>query len=96
MKLLLALFMFVISVTALKADEFIEIDIQGLTCAFCVDAVQRQLTKLPDIKKAEVSLKLKKVRIYPVSEGIDLDRVRQTITDSGFTPSEVRMVPNEN
>lgn len=43
--------------------EQVEIDIHGMTCAFCVDSLQRNLGKLPDIKSVEVSLKLKKVRI---------------------------------
>ncbi len=70
----------------LQAAEVVEIDVHGMTCGFCVDAVQRNLGKLPDVAKADVSLKLKKVRVYPKDGDIDLERVRKTIIDSGFTP----------
>ncbi len=78
--------------------EQIEIDIHGMTCAFCVDSLQRNLGKLEDVKSAEVSLKLKKVRIETHTEKADIERIRQTILDSGFTPlkiiPEIRPVSN--
>jgi len=73
----------------------IEVDVQGLTCAFCVDSLQRQLKKLPDIERVEVSLKTRKVRIVSSAEHIDLDRIRGIVIDSGFTPVDIRIIENE-
>jgi copper chaperone CopZ len=80
--------------SSLLHAEQIEIDIHGMTCAFCVDSLQRKLGKLPDVKSVEVSLKLKKVRIETHSEKADIKRIRQTILDSGFTPARITSVPD--
>jgi copper chaperone CopZ len=78
---------------ALPAEQ-IEIDIHGMTCAFCVDSLQRNLGKLPDVETAEVSLKLKKVRIETRGETTDIERIKQTVLDSGFTPVKVTPLPD--
>lgn len=79
--------------SALPAEQ-IEIDIHGMTCAFCVDSLQRNLGKLPDVETAEVSLKLKKVRIETRGEAVDIERIKQTVLDSGFTPVKVTPLPD--
>ncbi len=79
--------------TLLPAEQ-IEIDIHGMTCAFCVDSLQRNLGKLPDVKSATASLKLKKVRIETQGEKTDIERIRQTVLDSGFTPVKITPVPD--
>ena len=75
-------------------SEQIEIDIHGMTCAFCVDSLQRNLVKLPDVETAEVSLKSKKVRLKTRGDSVDIERVRQTVLDSGFTPVNVTPLPD--
>ena len=76
------------------AAEQIEIDVHGMTCAFCVDSLQRNLGKLPDIKSAEVSLKLKKVRIETAGDTVDIEHIKQTVLDSGFTPLTITRLPD--
>lgn len=74
------------------ASETIEVNINGMTCAFCVDAVQRNLLKLPDIAQVEVSLEKHQIRIVSGENAVDIERVKQTILDSGFTPTTVHIV----
>ncbi|MEN8108713.1 MAG: heavy metal-associated domain-containing protein [Pseudomonadota bacterium] len=69
--------------------EQIEIDVHGMTCAFCVDSLQRNLRKLPDVESAEVSLKRKKVRIETTGDTVDIERIKETVLDSGFTPVKI-------
>jgi copper chaperone CopZ len=73
----------------------IEVDVQGLSCAFCVDSLQRQLKKLPNIEQVDVSLKSKKVRIVSNADHIDIDRIREIVIDSGFTPVDIRTIEDE-
>ena len=75
--------------------DTIEVDVQGLTCAFCVDSLQRQLKKLPDIEQVDVSLKSKKVRIVSSAEHMDLVRIRKIVIDSGFTPVTIRTIEDD-
>lgn len=82
--------------TTVASAETIEVDVQGLTCAFCVDSLQRQLKKRPDIEQVEVSLKTRKVRIVSSEEEVDLDEIKRIVIDSGFTPTAIRAVENED
>lgn len=92
----LHLFLMWFAVSPLYAGELVEIDIHGMTCPFCVDAVQRNLRKLPDVAEAQVSLELKKVRVHAKSNSIDRDRLRRTIVDAGFTPLDMRQLSHEH
>ena len=73
----------------------IEVEVHGLTCAFCVDSLQRQLKKLPDIEQVDVSLKSKKVRIVSSADHMDIDRIRKIVIDSGFTPVNIRTIEDD-
>jgi copper chaperone CopZ len=69
--------------------------VHGLTCAFCVDGLQRQLMKLPDIEQVDVSLKSKIVRITSGAAHVDTARIREIVIDSGFTPVNIRVIEDE-
>lgn len=76
--------------------ETVEVDIHGMTCAFCVEGLQQQLSKLPDVAKVEVSLKFKKVRIQSIAGQLDMERVREAIIDAGYTPVESRQIAHDS
>jgi len=90
MKKIVQTLLLLLTLTPLLAlAETVEIPIQGMTCPFCADGLHRKLGKLPGVEKAEVSLKLKKARLT-LKEGasLDLDAVKKTVIDAGFTPGE--------
>ncbi|PHS37135.1 MAG: hypothetical protein COB07_11315 [Sulfurovum sp.] len=71
----------------------IEVEVHGMTCSFCVDALQRKCNKVPHVTKVEVSLKLKKLRLETDNEqSPSLDEVKKTVVDSGFTPVKVEVI----
>ena len=80
--------------TMARAD-IVEVDIHGMTCSFCVEGLQNELSRLPDVARVEVSLKNKKVRIISEAESLDMERVRSAIIDAGYTPVEVRHLGDE-
>lgn len=65
-----------------------------MTCAFCDDSLQRNLGKLPDVESTEVSLKHNKVRIETSGSSVNIERIKQTALDSGFTPLRVTPLPD--
>ena len=89
MTLLILLMSIAVPITVFSAT--LEVDINGMTCAFCVDSLQRKLGKLPEITQVDVSLKNKKVRIDTGDEKADIDAIKQAIIDSGFTPVKVHV-----
>ena len=76
--------------------ETIEVEIHGMTCAFCVDSLRRQLKKLPDIEQVDVSLKHRKVRIISKSNNMDVQQIRDIVINAGFTPINIRTISDEH
>ena len=76
--------------SAVTSADTIEVDVHGLTCAFCVDSLQRQLKKLPHIKQVDVSLKSKKVRIVASAEHMDIARIRPATLPKGARARDPR------
>ena len=73
------------------SQEVLEIDISGMTCAFCVYGVEKNLGKLAGVDGVEVSLEADKARvIMEPGESADEDSIRECILDAGFTPGEAR------
>ena len=73
----------------------IEVEVHGLTCAFCVDSLERRLSEIPTVSKVQVSLKNKKVRIETTAEAPNMEAIKQTILDAGFTPVTVTVLSDE-
>ena len=89
-------FLAALALSAATSADTIEVDVHGLTCAFCVDSLQRQLKKLPDITQVDESLKSKKIRIVSSAEHMDLARIRKIVIDSGFTPVDIRTIEDDS
>jgi len=73
----------------------IEIDVHGMTCAFCVDALNRAFKKMEGISNVKISMKNKKVRLEKESESITIEMIKQAVLDAGFTPTKVTVIPDE-
>ena len=72
-----------------EPQEVLEIEVAGMTCAFCVYGVEKNLGKLPGVDLAQVSLEVKKARIVmKAGETPDETVIREIIRDAGFTPKE--------
>lgn len=65
------------------------IDVYGMTCAFCVDSLERKFGKIPTVSKVEVSLKHKKIRLETDDKLPTIETIKQTVLDAGFTPVKV-------
>lgn len=62
--------------------DTVEVEVAGLTCAFCVDSLQRQLRRLPDIEQVDVSLKFKRVRIVSRADRINIEQIKEIVINS--------------
>lgn len=87
--IILGLFILFITFNQLVHSRTLVIDVHGMTCAFCVDSLERKFGKMESISKVEVSLKLKQVRLETVGQLPSLDTVKQTVLDAGFTPVKI-------
>ena len=89
------LFLFLVSMLQATQARTIEIDVYGMTCAFCVDSLERKFGKMKSISKVEVSLKLKKVRLQTDENLPSIDTIKQAVLDAGFTPIKITVLPND-
>lgn len=78
----------VLPLSALAAQKtVVEIGVEGMACSACSARLEKELGKLEGVNGVHVSLKEKKARIV-LAPGAkpDVDKVKKTITDAGFTP----------
>ena len=83
-----------LSASVFGADETVlEIDINGMTCPFCVYSLEKELGKLSEVEEVLISLKSNKARLT-LKEGahIDSDTLQAVVLRAGYTPGEVRDV----
>ena len=88
--LLLSLFLF----STLQART-LEIDVHGMTCAFCADSLARKFKKMDNVSKIDISLKLKKIRLETKSNAPDIETIKKAILDAGFTPVQVKEITDD-
>lgn len=73
----------------------VEVEVHGMTCAFCVDSLERKFGKMESVSKVQVSLKEKKLRLETDEKHPSIDTIKQTILDAGFTPVRINEVSAE-
>ncbi|MDQ7075323.1 MAG: heavy metal-associated domain-containing protein [Gammaproteobacteria bacterium] len=74
----------------------VEIDVYGMTCAFCVDSLQRTFEKMSAVSKVDVSLKQKKIRLETEPNQPSLESLKQAVLETGFTPVKITVQGDEN
>ncbi len=91
---LLTLFLFSFLLQPARART-VEVEVHGMTCAFCVDNLERKFGKMESISKIDVSLKTKKIRLQTAEDQPGLEIIKQTILDAGFKPMEITILLDE-
>jgi copper chaperone CopZ len=66
-----------------------------MTCAFCVDSLERKFAKLDSVINIQVSMKMKKVRLETGPNQPSIETIKQTIVDAGFTPVNITVMADE-
>lgn len=74
----------------------VEIEVHGMTCAFCVDSLERKFKNMDTVSSVEISLKSNKIRLETSEAEPSLDTIRQTILDAGFTPVHIEVLSDED
>ncbi len=70
----------------------VEVYVHGITCAFCVDSLERKFGKMESVSKIQVSLKMKKIRLETDESLPSVDTIKQTVIDAGFTPTKIEVL----
>lgn len=67
----------------------VEIEVHGMTCAFCVDSLQRKFREMDSVEKVQVSLKTKTVRLETDENLPTIESIKNAVLDAGFTPTKI-------
>lgn len=89
--LLLLLILLLPALVIAEQQQVITVEVKGMTCAFCVYGLTKNLKKIPGVQKAEVSLELKLARVIMMpGKKADIDIIKKAVTRAGFTPGTVK------
>lgn len=72
-----------------KPDSSVTIPIAGMTCAACVQRVEKSLKKLEGVTNASVNLATEKATISYNPQKLRVSTIRETIVKAGYTPLEI-------
>lgn len=67
----------------------IEIEVHGMTCAFCVNSLERKFSEMAFVEKVQVSLKAKIVRLETDENLPTIKSIKKAVLDAGFTPTRI-------
>lgn len=85
------LFALLLGLSTLASATTIEMDVNGLVCAFCAQGIEKTLKKFPATEAVFVSLEHHIVAVQ-LKEGTDIDdaTLRTAIKDAGYTIVAIR------
>lgn len=80
-----------LAVSSLASARTIEMDVNGLVCAFCAQGIEKSLKAFPATEAVFVSLENRIVAVH-LKDGTDIDdaTLRKAITDAGYTVVAIR------
>ena len=81
-----------LTMTSMAYSRTVEVDVHGMTCAFCVDSLEKNFKKLDTVSKIQVSLKNNKIRLETTETEPTIEAIKQIVLDAGFTPVAVKII----
>ena len=78
------------SYPSVAAETHYELQVDGLVCPFCEHSIEKNLGKIEGVKMVKANLKEGTV-VMLVADGhtVSEQRIRQAITDAGFTLTSI-------
>ncbi len=70
----------------------VEVEVHGMTCAFCVDSLERKFRKMDSVKEVQVSLKAKLIRLETEVGRPTIESINKAVLDAGFTPTKITVL----
>ncbi len=70
----------------------IDMQVDGMTCPFCVYGIEKKLKALQEVIDAEANLKTGIVDIELDEDGsLDIERLNEAVRESGFSPGRIKI-----
>lgn len=65
-------------------DKKVILNVEGMSCSHCVDAVKKAVNSLDGISNSEVDLEGKTVTVDYDDDKVALDSIKEAIEDQGY------------
>ncbi len=65
-------------------NQTVTLNVEGMSCMHCVNAVQKSVGSLPGVEKVEVDLAGKKVSVAYDAGKVDINTIKDKIDDAGY------------
>ncbi|MGB3728515.1 MAG: heavy-metal-associated domain-containing protein [Thermodesulfobacteriota bacterium] len=86
------IFSFIITPSALADVEQATMQVDGMTCPFCIYGIEKKLKSVEEVKDAEANLKSGTVDItFKENAVVSIKRLDKAVDDSGFTPGALEI-----
>lgn len=77
---------------ALADIESVKMQVDGMTCPFCVYGIEKKLEALEEVEEASANLKTGMVDIkLKKDKSLDVEKLKEAIRKSGFTPGRIKI-----
>ncbi|MDR3534411.1 MAG: heavy metal translocating P-type ATPase [Rhodopila sp.] len=71
------------------SEAVFDLNVTGMTCASCVNRVERALNQLPGVLKAEVNLATERARVSALRGSVTADRLASAVHEAGYEATPV-------
>ena len=83
--------------TAQAQIQQVKVEVEGLSCPFCVKGVEKHLKKVDGVKDLSTSLKKGEVTLhYEPGTPFDVNSIERAVVRGGFTPGAVELTAKGN
>jgi len=66
------------------SSETKTLNVEGMSCMHCVNAIKNAVGSLPGISKVDVDLEGKKVAVEYESNQVNIEKIKDKIEDAGY------------
>jgi copper chaperone len=68
----------------MMSSETKTLNVEGMSCMHCVNAVKNSVGTLPGISKVDVDLEGKKVAVVYDLDKVNIEKIKEKIVDAGY------------
>lgn len=68
----------------MMSSETKTLNVEGMSCMHCVNAVKSSVGSLPGISKVDVDLEGKKVAVAFDADKVNIEKIKEKIEDAGY------------
>ena len=65
--------------------ETINVNVNGMVCAFCAQGIEAKFKKVSDVDEIHVDLDHGLVQLHTTDDGLTDDAIQKIITEAGYT-----------